>query len=117
MNKNGSRAGMAGVYGERTTFEDARITVTKLLDDFYDESEGNFNQAFLNLERRLQKYFEYEPCDAESEDAGGDRDAVEYVVFLNGVEWATFRDKLDAEALVRSYTGECEVWIETREAG
>ena len=100
------------MYGERDTFEDAKVTVTEFMDDFYDDSEDNFNQAFLNLERRLQEYFQYEPRDTENDAADDDSGAVEYVVYLNGAEWATFQDKLDAEALVRSYTGEGDAWIE-----
>ena len=108
------------MYGERNTFEDARTTVTEFLDDFYDESEGNFNQAFLNLERRLQEYFGYEPRDTEngpesgpeggSED--GAEDGAEYVVYMDGAEWGRFSDRSRAEALVESYCGEREVWIE-----
>lgn len=48
-----------GTYGGKSTFEDARVTVTKFLDDFYGESSDNYNQSFLNLERRLQEYFGY----------------------------------------------------------
>jgi hypothetical protein len=54
------------MYGEKNTFEDAKTTVTEFLDDFYDDAEVNFNQAWLNLERRLQEYFGYEPRDSEN---------------------------------------------------
>lgn len=67
------------MYGDKTSFEDAKVTVTEFLDDFYDDAEDNFNQAFSNLERRLQEYFGYEPRDTENEngdkDAGGQLDA------------------------------------------
>ena len=66
------------MYGERNTFEDAKVTVTEFLDDFYDDSKENYNQAFLNLERRLQEYFCYEPRDTENDAADGYRDAVEW---------------------------------------
>lgn len=104
------------MYGEKNTFEDARTTVTEFLDDFYDESEDNFNQAFLNLERRLQTYFGYEPRDTESgSESGsenGSEDGAEYVVYMDGAEWGRFSDRSRAEALVESYCGEREVWIE-----
>ena len=54
-----------GTYGRKDTFADARVTVTEFLDDLYDES-GNCNQTFLEFERRLQEYFEYEPRDTEN---------------------------------------------------
>ena len=54
-----------GTYGMKDTFADARVTVTEFLDDLYDQS-GNYNQAFLEFERRLQEYFEYEPRDTEN---------------------------------------------------
>lgn len=56
-----------GTYGERKSWEDARVTVTEFLDDFYDDAEDNYNQAFSNLERRLQEYFNYEPRDTEND--------------------------------------------------
>ena len=102
------------MYGERNTFEDARTTVTEFLDDFYDESEGNFNQAFLNLERRLQEYFGYEPRDTENGQEP-DAECAEYVVYMDGAEWATCSSEEAARAVVQAYTGEKEVWCEKRE--
>lgn len=103
--------GASGIYGERNTFEDAKVTVTEFLDNFYDDSKDNYNQAFMNLERRLQEYFEYECRDTEN-----DQQAVsEYVVYMDGAEWDRFPNRQDAEALVRLYQGEHSVWIEKEE--
>ena len=97
-----------GTYGERKTWEDARVTMTEFLDDFYDDAEDNYNQAFSNLERRLQEYFNYEPRDTENDHQTNS----EYVVYMEGAEWDRFSNKEDAEALVRSYRGEHDVWME-----
>lgn len=62
------------MYGKRNTFEDAKDTVSKFLDDFYDDGKGNYNQSFLNLERRLQEYFGYKPQGADGNRRPDDRD-------------------------------------------
>ncbi len=111
------------MYGERNTFEDARTTVTEFLDDFYDASEGNFNQAFLNLERRLQEYFQYEPRGPENPDGDGggdgqakpDADGADdrrFVVYNDGLEWARFKSEADAAKMVELYDGDHSVWYE-----
>lgn len=117
------------MYGERNTFEDAKTTVTEFLDDFYDDSGDNFNQAFLNLERRLQEYFQYEPRGPENpdEDGGGDgqakpgadaaanadgADGREFVVYNDGLEWARFASEADAAKMVELYDGDHSVWYE-----
>lgn len=122
------------MYGERNTFEDAKTTVTEFLDDFYDDSEGNFNQAFLNLERRLQEYFQYEPRGPEDPDGdggdGGDggqakpdadadantdtngADDRKFVVYNDGLEWARFASEADAAKMVELYDGDHSVWYE-----
>lgn len=116
------------MYGERNTFEDAKTTVTEFLDDFYDDSEGNFNQAFSNLERRLQEYFQYEPrgpenpdgddvddgCDKQAKpdaDANGADDR-KFVVYNDGLEWARFASEADAAKMVELYDGDHSVWYE-----
>jgi hypothetical protein len=113
------------MYGEKNTFEDAKTTVTEFLDDFYDDSEGNFNQAFLNLERRLQEYFGYEPRGPETLEGGigGDghadaesghnqHDGRRFVVYNDGLEWARFESEQDAAKLVELYDGDHSVWYE-----
>lgn len=115
------------MYGERNTFEDAKTTVTEFLDDFYDDSGDNFNQAFLNLERRLQEYFQYEPRGPENpdgDDGGGkqakpDTDAGtdgaddrKFVVYNDGLEWARFAAEADAAKMVELYDGDHSVWYE-----
>ena len=107
------------MYGEKNTFEDARTTVTEFLDDFYDDAGDNYNQAFLNLERRLQEYFGYEPrgpADGEEESLDipdrRPRRKCEFVVYRDGVQWASFADKADAEAAVRAYRAEHDMRVE-----
>lgn len=109
--------GNAGMYGRKSTFEDAKVTVTEFLDDFYDDSGDNFNQAFLNLERRLQEYFGYEargPADGEEDRGTPDANPVDkrtYAVYMDGAVWVSGIDKDKAEAIVRGYSGEHEVWF------
>lgn len=110
----------AGTYGEKRTYEDARTTVTEFLDDFYDDSEDNFNQAFLNLERRLQEYFGYERRGSEDLDGEEARDVpdarpwpkLSFVVYNDGAVWARLAHRADAEAVVRAYNGDHNVWFE-----
>lgn len=106
------------MYGEKNTFEDARTTVAKFLDDFYDDGEDNYNQAFLNLERRLQDYFGYERRGStDIDDAGAVQQGRKslYAVYNDGHAWGKYRLREDAEAVVRSYAGEHDVWIEEEE--
>ena len=100
-----------GVYGRKKTFADACVTVTEFLDDLYDE-HGNYNQAFLSLERRLQEYFEYQPRDTENGDAEPDQGDVEFVVYNDGLEWGRYANEADAAVAVRAYTGDHSVWYE-----
>ena len=107
-----------GTYGERKSWEDARVTVAEFLDDFYDDAEDNYNQAFSNLERRLQEYFNYEPRDTENgcDATPPPRPKTVYVVYNDGMEWARCANRVDAEAIVCSYDGEHRVWIEEEES-
>ena len=110
----------SGTYGEKRTFEDARTTVTEFLDDFYDDSDDNFNQSFLNLERRLQEYFGYERRGPEHPDEEETRDAPDtrprpklpFVVYNDGAVWARLAHRADAEAMVQAYDGDHHVWFE-----
>lgn len=100
---------MTGTYGKKDSFEDARVTVTEFLDDFYDDNPGNYNQAFLNLERRLQEYFGYESRDTENGVGDSESENTEFVVYHDGPEWGRCSDENAAKAMVDSHTGEHSV--------
>lgn len=112
-----------GTYGERGGWEDARVTVTEILDDFYDDENGGFNQAFLDFERKLQSYFRYEhrgpehvDDDEETRDIPDTRPRrkLTFVVYNDGAVWARLANRADAEAMVRAYDGEHHVWFEEK---
>lgn len=100
-----------GVYGRKETFTDACVTVTEFLDDLYDQG-GNYNQAFLEFERRLQEYFGYEPRDTENGDVDANGEKAEFVVYNDGAEWGRYADEGAAKAVVQAYTGDHRVWYE-----
>lgn len=110
-----------GTYGEHGCWEDARVTVTEILDDFYDDESGGFKQAFLDFERKLQSYFRYEHRGPEHVDDEEEtrnipdtrpQRKLAFVVYNDGVVWARLADRADAEAMVRTYDGEHHVWFE-----